>query len=187
MVQKVHPFELPINTYAAVGYPSDDVVDADVPISEERQAQATAAIQEYVDRMAFFGITVEDPRLGPQTPTEVTITSCEPSTIVSGVQATVTVKGTGFTEAITALTLPAVGGGGGGTFLSSGLASGPMTVVDSTTITFTGTIYSAAITEMRVSVGVGSLSVEDGFNTPKWRCQRTLYSLARLHHHRYLF
>jgi hypothetical protein len=65
--QVYNPLELPANTVAAQAYVDahPDAVDPEVPISEERAAQATEAIQAHQDRvqevMAGVG---DDPRLG---------------------------------------------------------------------------------------------------------------------------
>ena len=70
--QVYNPLELPANTVAAQAYVDahPDAVDPEVPISEERAAQAAEAIQLHQDRIqdTIAGVG-EDPRLGGGTMT----------------------------------------------------------------------------------------------------------------------
>jgi hypothetical protein len=64
--QVINPLELPANPVAAAAYPPGNV-SADAPISEERAAQAEAAIQSEQDKIAA---TVEAVPDHPATATE---------------------------------------------------------------------------------------------------------------------
>jgi SAP domain len=64
--RKYSPYELPADPFAAQAFATanPDAVDQSVPMPEEVQTQATAAIQERADFHAAMGTPVSDPRLG---------------------------------------------------------------------------------------------------------------------------
>lgn len=59
------PYELPANTAAAQAFilANPDAVDESIILEPERLQLAVVNIQDHVDQMAEFGITVDDPRL----------------------------------------------------------------------------------------------------------------------------
>jgi hypothetical protein len=99
--QVLNPYELPSNTAAAEAYQAANPgsVSEDAPISEERQAQATTAIEGHVETMAEAGVYVEDSRLPDQGPApDPVLSSIDPTELPVGPpqNTTLTVNGENF-------------------------------------------------------------------------------------------
>jgi hypothetical protein len=116
--QQLHPLELALNTNAALAYANPEIVSADVPMSQERQDQATAAIQANVDALAAVGVEVDDPRLsgnsppGPDPDVEPAVTAINPTSggkgtaiTLTGTYLTGTTRATIDTRSCTSLTV----------------------------------------------------------------------------------
>jgi hypothetical protein len=99
-----NPLELPANTAAAEAMAAvlGDAVDPSAPISDERSAQATAAIQDHVDQMADQGTPVEDPRLPDSGPIpDPSLDSIYPESSVVGPPANITLSANGANFLVT--------------------------------------------------------------------------------------